>query len=422
MDCPPVAFLGVSEVFNIQRNIDPRFRVFNIAGLRMEIISSLYPLPLSSLKLVFAIYDFVNLAPFDILFISQGKEIFTVHFGAEVLEEENLKQPHGGLDEMLMIAEKSWIVTSFAFAEEQFPFAPGPMMIEVKLKWKNTEAQIGTLNFFYIRAAQLTPERIIAIKSDPQAVKSARFGLKCKKCQDEIKFFTALEKSDIQDEFTWYQNLPDAFVCKCSATNISLQFIKESFHSVLGKRFGQVRDQIFLSKLYGKAMLEETFERFKDLLESTPDEEQVQQFLNHNPILFHQFSPELVIPKAPLLNKYVSDYLIPSKSSDLYFIEIESPQKKILKKDGVTAEFTHAFTQVRDWIHLFNNHRAACVEMIGLSGLDIGGLRGIVIIGRSQNEDGPDLIKHKSFDQGAVTFLTYDDLLESLGSLIAHFK
>jgi Shedu protein SduA, C-terminal len=91
---------------------------------------------------------------------------------------------------------------------------------------------------------------------------------------------------------------------------------------------------------------------FKHLLQEAKKEEEVQRFLNDNPILLH---PDYIHiePKAKLGEEYVTDYVLTVQGltgKDHYLIEIEKPSKKIFTKNNqYSAEYTQAKNQLLDW-------------------------------------------------------------------------
>jgi len=109
-------------------------------------------------------------------------------------------------------------------------------------------------------------------------------------------------------------------------------------------------------RLYEDSALAETCRKFVRLLDSEPDEEQVQKFLESNPVFFHTFTPIKLIPKPPILTEYKADFAVLNNRRELLLIEIERPALRLLKKDGgVTADLQHAIDQVRNWMCVVND-------------------------------------------------------------------
>src|SRR5207237_7522567 len=118
-------------------------------------------------------------------------------------------------------------------------------------------------------------------------------------------------------------------------------------------------------------------------LDSEKGEEAIQRFLTENPVLLHIFNPIKIIPKAPLLNKQVSDFVLISPQKELLLVEIEKPGLRLLKKDGgVAAPLQHAFDQVNSWLGILEEHRLAALECMNLDRSEVASIRGVVIAGR----------------------------------------
>ena len=91
----------------------------------------------------------------------------------------------------------------------------------------------------------------------------------------------------------------------------------------------------------------------------------------------------------------------------------------MMKKDGgVAAPLSHAFDQVRDWLHLVDEHRLAMLDSMKVEREEVSTIRGVIIAGRDSGYDAHQLRKLKGADWGRITLLTYDDLLFSLDALI----
>jgi hypothetical protein len=88
------------------------------------------------------------------------------------------------------------------------------------------------------------------------------------------------------------------------------------------------------------------------------------------------------------------------------------------KKGGIAAPLSHAFDQVRGWLHVVDEHRLAVLDSLKIERELVSVVRGVVIAGRDIGYDAQHLRKLKGADWGRITFLTYDDLLFALDALI----
>jgi hypothetical protein len=287
------------------------------------------------------------------------------------------------------------------------------------------EEVIGQIGFAYAPALPLTSDRIEAIRSNPNATKWVRILVECNKCGNKLKAYAGLERSiDNEAEgWCWYRDLPDRFRCECGTNDINLRYIRESLHALLGS-VQKDDGQIEFHRLYERGILEAICDEYWGLLSKKPEEEAIQKFVEKNPVILQSFNPERIFHKAPILSKYQTDFTILDNRGHLVLIEIERANIRLLKKDGsIAADLEHAITQVNDWLHLFDQHRQACLECIGISSADVVQVSGIVIAGRDDTKYAKEhLARLKWRDFGRVTFLTYDDVGRSLVGLLRRFS
>lgn len=322
--------------------------------------------------------------------------------------------------EIFLPVVPSWIPFVVPFPES-FKTIAAPSRFQIFYEEQDTVIPIGILDFLFTPAPPLTEDRISAIQSDPRSAKSIKMFLGCSKCSENISVYSGLSKSDKLEKegAIWYKEIPDQFVCRCAATKIDLRILRENMHALLGEHVFSDQESISFSSLYEAKTLEAISDKFYRLLGRNPEENEVQTFLEETPIIFHRFSPARILKKPPLFNKYAADFAVLSRSGELFLIEIEKPSKKLLKKDGSrSSDFNHANDQVLDWLHVIQDHRPACLEMMGIQNDRVTAVRGVMIIGRDGNCDRTLLRKLKSMNLGSVSFLTYDDLLAGLEALI----
>lgn len=124
-------------------------------------------------------------------------------------------------------------------------------------------------------------------------------------------------------------------------------------------------------------------EKFKQLIDfpqadGTKKEQEIQNFLEDNSVLIptpnrlnHQVNLGAIISKFPLGNRYITDYVYISKSSDRWnvvFVEIELPDKTIFTKAknqvNATSKFNEALNQVRSWQIYLNEHRQEIIKQL----------------------------------------------------------
>ena len=159
------------------------------------------------------------------------------------------------------------------------------------------------------------------------------------------------------------------------------------------------------------------------LLDSHQREEVFQKFIEDNPILLRQFPAEQILLKPPILTFYNADFAVLSPQRELILIEIETPDTRLLKKDGdQAAPLTHAIDQVQRWLGVMDEHRVAALASMKIDAQMVGNIRGVVIAGRDRGTDKDHLRRLKGMLSGRISFLTFDDLAASLAALIEQMR
>jgi hypothetical protein len=419
-----VTFLGLAERATYVRDGNTNLFKWNVLGLKTTIISYIYPLRIPGYAAGFAI-DHRTIGK-DIklrLVNSVGLEIGTmnIQFSQPVLENEPpalkkdgpvlLVQEHGTSVTFLPLGDTGWVVNE-----------PGIYFLEQTDGLES--ARVGMLHFAVIDPRPLTEERVKAIRSDPGAIKAIRMEFGCKFCPSKLKTYAAIERSEKfeREALVWYQLLEDRFTCTCGRTSMPLQLIRRNLHGLLG-HLGKHSDDPNLIPLYEESSLNSVRVNLYRLLTNSCSEETLQQFIDENPILLHQFPAERIIAKPKILTTYVADFAIVTPQKELVLIEIEKCDTRLMKKDGdIAAALSHAFDQVRNWLHTVDEHRLAVLDSLDIDRESVSTIRGVVIAGRDSGYDALALRKLKGGNYGRISFLTYDDILLALDSLIRRLR
>lgn len=287
-----------------------------------------------------------------------------------------------------------------------------------------SEHKIGMFVLGEIDIPPLTPDRISAIRSNPHATKGIEMGLKCKKCDSEIRAYASLDRDDSKHiGMVWHEDLPDVFSCRCSSVHLSLQSVRRKLRSLLGFATPIQSENISFAPLYEENAIGETYHAFVRLIGQETDEETIQVFIQKNLLVLNEFSAQKILFKPPILNKFRADFAIINSRNELILIEIERANLPLLKKDGGTSSsLTHAFDQVHDWLHEIEQHRLAALYQMGLKNEHITRIKGIVIAGRDTPYKQDHLRKLKSVSRSNVEFMTYDDLALSLAVLSRNIR
>jgi hypothetical protein len=422
-NAPPLAFLGVVERAIQIPDYSTTLLKYNILGLKRVILSYIYPMTLAGYKLAFALYDMdpeaklvlridgdTGMLPTSIVI-----QAVTSTSGDSLPEMEN--NTSGSVAVSLGPKDWSFMVLPLP-AENLIVLKPGTW--QLFLSQNGQDISIGRLVFGVIEAEPLTPERVAAIRSDPNAIKAIRVQYDCKKCMSVVKAYAGLERMPKQESegYIWYENLPETISCSCGNLNIDLKIIRRNLHGLLGIGNPVVGNSVFVP-LYEKGALENVRLNFAALLKEKAPEETFQIFLEENPVLLHQFAPEKIFFKAPILSLRNTDFAIVNHQHELILIELQRPDIKLLKKDGgIHSELQHEFDQAREWLLTADEHRLAVLDCIGIDRKKVGAVRAAVIAGLDAGYDPEHLRRLKGADWGRIKLLTYDDLLAGLGSLV----
>lgn len=418
---PNIAFLGACERATQVKKGQPILWKHSILGLKQLFLSHVFPLNLRGLQLAFAVYDPFSFEDTRIRMLTPtDEEVFHLDIHIQEGNEPSGYIPRAEIGMFVQTAYPVWSVFVADLSDINATIMY-PGQYKVTMCREAEEVSIGSLIFGYAPAPPLTKERIAAIRSNPYAAKRARFSMRCSQCNDELRAYTGLERSAEEERngWIWYKQLPDSFTCKCGKNTMDLTMLRDSLHALLGSSMREEGEEISFTRLYERGALEAICSQFASLLDLSPEERQVQQFIEDNPILLQQFTPERIYHKVPILTKRETDFAVLSNKRELILIEIEKPGKRLLKKDGgITAVLQHAFDQVRDWLHRIEEHRAAALACIGLKPEEVVSVRGVVIAGRDSGYTAEHLRKLKWTNFGPIAFYTYDDLLRGLVALV----
>jgi len=432
-----IAFLGICDrLATINKHpLEPL--KYNILGLRRIVSYPVLPINIQGSNLLFAVY---NIPTFQSAFIemcdSNGVSIFNTHIefvNKATLNDKAVNKTASAAsatpkDESNPTANIS--IETIVFSEgNQWSILNVQLVVPVLIQ--NTgiykffmrrgedRTDIGSLSIRYLKVPPLSEEVKAALRSNPNAAKKTTYIIRCPKCKDTFSIYAALDKNVEEEEKgnKWYQDIPDDFKCQCGYTNFPLVKIRENLHALLGV-ITTIGTDVQVSKLYESEAIENISFNFFNLINQNPDEQRLQTFFQNSLILLHQFTPEKIFPKAPILTKYKTDFIIKTQSGELILIELEKAGTQLLKKDGGRhSELQHAADQVRDWVHTLETHKTACLDCIGLKVEEITRIRGVVIAGRDSEYD-PVHLNRLKWDLGRdLVLYTYDDIMRSLVGL-----
>src|SRR5258707_6289436 len=417
---PSVAFLGFAERAALVRDGETDSVKWNVLGLKNVLLTNFFPLMLSGWNLAVAIRLSVPFSSLRIKFKSDsGEEIGLV----DITLVANPPTMPLTRSDLVLVREfpEAWAVIFYPI-----PAAPHPMNVKNPGRYRaviesgGKEECIGEFYCVLVEPAPLTPERIAAIKSNPNLAQGVRIEFGCQVCPTKLKVYAALERlpESKTDGAIWYADIPDRFTCECGITNFDLSTVKRNLFAVIGQPLSSSGQMMIIVPVYEKSAVDSLRVEFINLLNTDPREESIQQFIERNPILLHQFPSEKLFSKPSILTRFKADFALVTPQKELVLIEIERASTRLLRSDGGQhADLTHAIDQIRTWLHELSEHRLAVLDSLGIDRDKVSKVRGIVIAGRDAGNDASHLRRLKGSDHGQVTVLTYDDIAAGLAAL-----
>lgn len=415
-----VIFLGFCERTAYIRDGNTNIFKWNVLGLRNVVLSHVFPISLNGWSIGLAVTSRCAKGEHRLRITDEhGDVVGSINLTLEQSSPE-VDDAVPRQDRPVMLAlEHGWTPVFLPLRHANM-IVQRPGKCYLSLVFEEESQVIGEAYFAVLDPPPLTPERIAAIRSDPQASKVVRVELGYRKCQQGFRAYAALDRSDRQERqgCIWYKDIPDQFVCRCGATKIDLSIMRRNLHGLLGYRLLANQELSFVP-MYEKNAIENIRSSFALLLKSRPKEEALQEFIEENPILLHQFPADQIFFKPPILTFFVSDIAIVTPQKELILVELEKATTRLMKKDGgVAAPLSHAFDQVLDWLHVVDEHRLAVLDSLKIDRDLVSSVRGVVIAGRDEGYDAQHLRRLKGADRGRITLLTYDDILFALAALI----
>lgn len=413
-------FLGLAERAAYVRESNTNLFKWNVLGLKSIILSNIFPMRLSgwTIGLVFSpgtIDREHRLSIAD----EAGKDLGYINISGGVAASNDLDAVLDNEGPGLLVPQLGWS-TIFLPLGDTGIVIERPGVVHLRHVTESGSSEIGELRFVVVPPPPLTEERIAAIKSNPSAVKAVRMEFGCQFCASKCRIYAAIERSEKSERegWIWYREAPEVFNCSCGKTTFSLEIVRSNLHGFLGHLRGDSTDVSFVP-MYERSSLETLRTNFAELLHSNPKEERLQQFLETNPILLHQFPSFRLLSKPPILTSYFADFAMVTPNKELLLIELEKTSTKLMKKDGgLAADLGHAFDQVRSWLHLVDEHRLSVLDSLKIDREEVSTVKGVVIAGRDIGYDAHNLRRLKGEDRGRISFFTYDDLLFALDVLI----
>lgn len=414
---PQAVFLGFAERSEQVRDAETVSLKWNVLGLKSVLLVNFLPMPLTGWKVGVALRFFDISKPQKITFRAEsGEDIGFINVQLRIIKDN--------LTPESLIALSTSYGWSVAFTAIT---ANPPLVIQKQGRYfailqrdDNSEDIIGEFYCVVVEPLPLTSERIALIKSHPKAIKAVRGTFGCNSCPSKVRVYAAFER-DPQSEaegFTWYADIPEHFTCECGKTQIDFGSLKRNFFALLLQPMPP-SGEISYVPLYEKSSVENLRLEFLNLVNRDPLEEDLQKFIEENPLLLHQFPAEKRFFKPQILTQFKADFAIVTPQKELVLIEIERASTRLLKSDGGQhSDLTHAIDQVHNWLGVTCDHLLAVLDdSLHVSREMVSTVRGVVIAGRDLGNNASHLRGLKARYRGEIKFLTYDDLAAALATL-----
>jgi hypothetical protein len=416
---PNIAFHGVTPYAQqrVAQYPGPEFGVTDLIGLCDAISCPVFPMHLAGLNLVLSVYCTQESETHEIVLRSpQGEDVWRV----KIVTEIKIGQFDENAPKVILESPGVWNLCIVPMSDPKVSvFYPGAYTLSSESGAQ--QVPLGKIVFLEMPVQPLTPDVRAAIESNPFASEAVVYFLECDSCAKRLEVYASLDRpKNLESKgMKWYRDLDDEFTCDCAQVRIPLKWIRSNLHYYLGNTSGV--GPVSLEPIYTSNVVDDVREEFATVLSSfAQDEKRVQAFIEANPIVLSRFNPLRLFYRPPILTKYRADFVILDPSGELLFIEIERPGLRMSTAKGEpSAEFNHAFNQVSDWLDVIDDHRDAVLQCISpdLSSKSINRFTGVVILGRNSSVSASCLRSLKKQSRSRIDFLTYDDLLGSLGTI-----
>lgn len=277
---------------------------------------------------------------------------------------------------------------------------------------------IDSVHFLYSQAPPLASEEILALESNPNAIKTFIMHLGCKYCNKKLKVYTALRRmNELENDGLIYQyDLKGKFVCDCGKTNYDLKYLQESMHGMLRKNLSKESIGVNYIRMYAHNQIINIISEFDKLVTEEKDEDVYQHYIENNLLLLAKYHAQNIFIKPDILGKFEPDFAILDSANVLKLIELEKPSLKLFTKNRQPRhKLIHAFGQVVDWLNEYKKNPDTFLECFELNRDKIATIKGVVIAGNSNKEDFKNLQRfYSNPTYPDIELITVDELSKSL--------
>ena len=298
-----------------------------------------------------------------------------------------------------------------------------PTDIDILMNIGETENKIGTFRCEFVETPAISEEERTAIMSRPGAQRSFKLVIGCTKCGEQQGYFLMINPDEpVPEGFendTPLLDAPDEWVCKCGQTKAPLIYAKRGLHEVFrtaslkGGRYN-----LEYKPLYQRGALGAIVQEYQRVIREHADsEETIQKFLEEKQVLWNFLAPERIWKKPLILSKYKTDFTILNRNRILYFIELEKPATRLIKKGGgLHSELQAGLDQIRDWKKEVEDRREAVLNGLELKQEDVHAIKFILVAGMAAKTPLKGLEKLRGMKSDADSIFCFDELASFLHS------
>lgn len=406
---PGVAFIGVCErVSRLQHAVTGQVK-YSFLGLSQTMWAPVYPVIFGSEALVLAFFRLPT-GPVTLRVVSdQGQEVLSMDL-SRTSEEALAETP----------LANEWHLGTVPLRESGM-FIGSPGTYRFLQQGLDGEVEFGQLQCNVLDPGPFGDDRKAALRANPGAYNTVTMQFGCRFCPSRLDAYASLERSDRLEEEgkIWYEEVPDQFDCECGKASVDLRILRRNLHGLLGNVGGPHAEGLSVTQLYERSTLRAILHSYGTVLGKATKEEELQEFIANHLVLLHSFTPLRVLPKAPILSRFKSDFVLVNHRKELVLVELEKPSTRLLTKaGGVASQLQHAIDQVHDWLEVIDEHLLAVLDDLGIDREEVSSVKGVVVAGRAKGYSPKALRSLLKREFGRVSILTYDQLATALRAFI----
>jgi hypothetical protein len=297
-----------------------------------------------------------------------------------------------------------------------------PCEVRIRCTLGDQAFDLGGIEFYFAAPFPLTPDELVRLESTPNGARGLTLHMTCAKCSGRFsaradfapthRFSTALEG------VPKLADLGTDWKCPCGQVHLDLELTRLGLPAMARCSEFLAKGTLFdipLLFVDEPRPLDVLVRRYDELIRSSPEEEQVQAFLEQHHQLWGFVAPRRVLSKPNILTKHRADFGIVSASGRLYFVEIEKPSTPLVTQTGgIASKLQAGLSQINDWRMVVQNDRRTLLNQLGLDRAGSLEIKYILIAGLRSAISDEDLRRIRSAMPHDVEFLTFDELWHRL--------